>query len=146
MKPILLLFLLGISTPAEAVIIFASDGTPLYSTNGALNVYLSNALPLPVTVSSLPAPKNPTGVIQNQTVTGTASTFTAPANAVGFTIESDSSNTDNVRWAVGSVATASVGTLMEPGRSFEVVPLTANISVIALTGSATVSVQWFLSQ
>jgi hypothetical protein len=90
---------------------------------------------------------NPSGsVANNASITGTASTFTAPANAVGFILEAESTNSDNIRWAVGTTATSSVGTLAEPGRDTGYVPMGANISVIAISGTQKASVQWILSQ
>jgi hypothetical protein len=85
-----------------------------------------------------------TGSISNNAAigSGAAVTFTAPANAVGFILEAESANTDNIRWAVGSTATASVGMLAEPGRDSGYVPLASNISAIAISGTQSVSVQW----
>lgn len=75
-------------------------------------------------------------------LTTVAQTFTAPANAVGFLIETLSSNTVNVRWKVGAAATTTSGMRLEPGRS-EYIPLGANISVIAESGTnQVVTVQW----
>lgn len=88
---------------------------------------------------------NSSGSISNASVTTTASTFTAPANAVGFVLEAESGNTDNIRWAIGSTATASVGMLTDPGRDTGYVPGAANISVIAISGTQSASVQWVLN-
>jgi hypothetical protein len=90
---------------------------------------------------------NTNGVIMNNgAVSTTAYTFTAPVNAVGFILESESTNSVNIRWAIGSTATATVGMLTEPGRDSGYIPGAADISVIALSGSASISVQWILSQ
>jgi hypothetical protein len=84
-----------------------------------------------------------TGSISNNAaITTAASTFTAPANAIGFILEAESGNTDNIRWAVGSTATSSVGMLAEPGRDSGYIPIAANISVIAISGTQSASVQW----
>lgn len=75
-------------------------------------------------------------------LTTAAQTFTAPANARGFVIEALSSNTVNVRYAVGATATTTSGMRLEPGRS-EFLPIAANISVIAESGTnQVVTVQW----
>lgn len=100
-----------------------------------------------VVVTSIPtvtasAASNLNATMINLTTTVTAQTISAPANAVGFVFESDSSNATNVRYAIGATATASVGTLMEPGRDSGFIPSGANISVISTSGSPTVSVQW----
>lgn len=84
-------------------------------------------------------------VSNNSSVNGTASTFTAPGNSVGFILECESGNTNNVRWAAGSVASATVGTLCEPGRDTGFIPMSKNISVISIGGTQSVSVQWVLS-
>ena len=95
-----------------------------------------------VAVSSIPTNSFQNGSVNNVSVTSTASTVSVPSNAVGFILESDSTNSANIRWAVGSVASASVGTLMEPGRDTGYVPIASNISLISLSGTQTVSVQW----
>lgn len=86
---------------------------------------------------------NTTGAYAEITnLTTVAQTFTAPANAVGFLIETLSSNTVNVRYKVGATATTTSGVRLEPGRS-EYLPLAADISVIAESGTnQVVTVQW----
>lgn len=121
---------------------------------------IDSKVPANLTVSSTRLLVDPSGVTQpvrvtanvngsisnNASVTTAASTFTAPANAVGFLLEAESSNTNNIRWAIGSTATASVGTLAEPGRDTGYIPGAADISVITIGGTQSVSVQWILSQ
>lgn len=152
----------GSSTPPETGVVTTS--APTYVPNSVQPLSLDTAgnlrtvgsgggggvtvspLPLPVIVvsaSPVPIAPNTSGSISNNaSVTTTASTFTAPANAVGFLLESESSNTDNIRWAVGSTATASVGILSEPGRDSGFIPTGANISVISLSGTQSIGVQW----
>jgi len=93
-------------------------------------------------IETSPAP-NVTGTYAEITnLTTVAQTFTAPANAVGFSIQALSSNTVNLRFKVGAAATISSGVRLEPGRS-EYFPLGANISVIAESGTnQAVNVQW----
>ena len=59
-----------------------------------------------------------------------AVTFTAPANAVGFILENESTTANTIRWAAGSVATSTVGNYYEAGRDTGYVPMAKNISVI----------------
>lgn len=120
---------------------------PVYDNAGVI-VPVSTTHPLPTTGGGGGGGGvNTAGQINNNAaVTTTASTFTVPTNAVGFILEAESSNTANVRWAVGSTATASIGTIAEPGRDTGYVPLAASISVIATSGTQAVSVQWILSQ
>jgi hypothetical protein len=100
-----------------------------------------------ITVSAS-SPVNAAGNFANSnTVISTAATtFTKPANAVGFELMAPSTNTASIRWAVGSAATTSSGILMESGRDTGYIPLSANISAISINGTQTVSVQWILSQ
>lgn len=129
----------GIAVP-KIKIQYGADGT-------FTDVSASNPLPVNAAFGgSVVIGANTAGSISNNAaVTTTAATFTAPANAVGFLLEAESSNTANVRWAIGSTATASVGTLAEPGRDTGYIPAGANISVIAISGTQSISVQWVLS-
>lgn len=104
-------------------------------------VEVSPSNPLPVSAGS---GSGTSGQVNNISATTTAQTVAVPANAIGFLLESDSSNTDNIRWAIGATASASVGTLAEPGRDTGYIPLAAAISVIAIAGTQAVSVQWVL--
>lgn len=84
-----------------------------------------------------------TGSISNSTaITSTPTTFTAPSNAIGFILEAESTNTANIRWAVGSAASTTAGMLTEPGRDSGFVPLGANLSVAAVSGTQAVDIQW----
>lgn len=89
------------------------------------------------------SPLNTTGTYAEiVNLTTVAQTFTAPANAVGFLIEADSTNVANVRFKVGATAAVASGVMLQPGRS-EYLPLGANISVIAESGAnQKVYVQW----
>jgi hypothetical protein len=90
---------------------------------------------------------NANGSISNQAVGTTPVTFTAPANAVGFVLESESTNAiTTCRWAVGSAASASVGVLLEAGRDTGYIPAAANVSVYCATAAQAIDVQWVLSQ
>lgn len=136
--------------------------TPLYDADGSLNVSTgparfikdattvtvtedtttpANDIPLPVKVMA--GSSGSYAEITN--LTTTAQTFTAPAGALGFVLETDSSNTQNVRYMIGGTATVSAGMKMEPGRDTGYIPCAANISVIAAAGTnQVVTVQWIL--
>lgn len=116
------------------------------STLSTISSTLSSILSALGAALSVTPTSNTNGSISNNAaVTTTASTFTAPANAVGFLLEAESSNTANIRWAIGSTASASVGTIAESGRDTGYIPGAANISVVAISGTQAVSVQWILS-
>jgi hypothetical protein len=103
---------------------------------------------LEVTSSGGSSPVNANGsYAQITNLTTTAQTFTVPANAIGFILESDSSvSTVNIRWKIGAAATTSSGMVLEPGRDTGFIPCAANISVIAVSGSSqSIAVQWILS-
>jgi hypothetical protein len=93
------------------------------------------------------APVNAAGSIVNTSLTATtASTASVPANAVGFVLEAPSTNTDNIRYAIGGTASTTVGMLMEPGRDTGFIPCAANISICAtVSGTNAFSIQWVLS-
>jgi hypothetical protein len=92
---------------------------------------------------------NTNGSVSNSTtVTNTsATTFTPPANAVGFVVESESSNTVNLRYACGTTATTSVGMLLEPGRDSGYIPSSGTVTVICATAATNqaASIQWVLT-
>jgi len=85
------------------------------------------------------------GSLSQQALTGTtASTISVPANAVSCNIQAPSTNTDNVRIAIGATASTTNGMLFEPGRS-EVFDGAAAISACAtVSGTNEVIVQWVL--
>jgi hypothetical protein len=69
-------------------------------------------------------------------------TLTAPANTVGFILQSSLSNTDNLRWRVGGAATTTTGMLLAPGQDSGYVPAGANVSVIPVSGTQEYEIQW----
>lgn len=101
---------------------------------------------LQVDVVSAKAPVNSNGSQTTTTVGTTAATLTAPANAVGFILQSADTNTANMRWRVGAAATTTVGQQLQPGRDTGYVPMAANISIISESGTQEYQVQWVLSQ
>lgn len=132
MKTLIALFFLC----AQSAFAFGVDPYP---------VTIVSPNPLPISGSFTAGANTAGSIANNAAVSTTASTFTAPANAVGFLLEAESSNSANIRWAIGSTATASVGTLTEPGRDTGYIPGGANISVVAISGTQAVSIQWILS-
>ncbi len=93
------------------------------------------------------SPVNSNGQCDNTSLTATtASTATAPANAVGFILEAPSDNTNNIRWRIGAAASTTAGMLMEPGRDTGFVPCAANVSICAtVSGTNAFSIQWIMS-
>jgi len=78
---------------------------------------------------------------------GAAVTLSKPSNAVGFLLMASSSNSQNLRFAVGATPTTTSGIRLEPGRDTGYMPVAADIKVIAESGSSQeVQVQWVLSQ
>lgn len=98
-----------------------------------------------VLASDSPSPVQPVNTgsfAQITNLVASAQTFTAPAGAIGFKIQAPSTNTENIAFSIGSVATITAGVLMEPGRS-EDFDTGSNISVIATSAAAqTVTVIW----
>lgn len=85
-------------------------------------------------------------VNNSTTITTSPVTFTPPANAVGFVVEAESSNTVNLRYAAGTTASTTVGMLLEPGRDSGYIPTSATVTVCAVSGSGqSASIQWVMS-
>jgi hypothetical protein len=161
---ILLSLLFSISALAsETVIIPGTTSSPGAATHMYLQTNTNHLAPAQVCYTSdgnghvVPItggansqnPINPNGTLADSTSigSGAATAFTAPANAIGFLIEASSSNTENLRWAVGATATPTSGMRLEPGRDSGYMPVGASISVIAEAGSGQeASVQWILNQ
>lgn len=91
------------------------------------------------------APVNANGSQTTGTVS-TVITLTAPANAVGFILQAADTNTANMRYRIGAVATSASGQQLQPGRDSGYVPGAANISIVAESGTQEYEVQWILSQ
>jgi hypothetical protein len=124
------------TTPTNQLAIKASS-TAAATTDTAAVVALSPNTAMPA---------NTNGATSNATVGTSASTITAPANATGFILESESTNTANCRWALGTTASSSVGMLIEPGRDTGYIPGGASISVYCSSAAQLIDVQWVLRQ
>lgn len=89
-----------------------------------------------------------TGGTYVQGSVSTVISIVAPANTVGFHIQSLDTNTTNYRWTVGTggPATSTNGSQWEPGRS-EVFQNwnPGTISMCAESGTCTYMIQWILS-
>lgn len=72
----------------------------------------------------------------------TVATLTAPSNAIGFVLMNLDVSTANIRWAVGRTASTTLGQQLQPGRDTGFVPIGANVSIIAESGTQTYDVQW----
>lgn len=92
---------------------------------------------------------NTNGVTIDSTTIGSGAptSFVPPLHAVGFQLEASSSNSQNLRWAVGGAATTTLGSRLEPGRDSNYVNAATTVSVIAEAGAAQeVVITWVLSQ
>ena len=115
-----------------------------------------SAVTQPISAASLPLPSGAaTSALQAKwpiSATGsgsaaaatvsTVATLTAPSNAVGFILMNLTASTTNLRWAVGRTASATLGQQLQPGRDTGFVPIGANISIVAESGTVTYDVQW----
>lgn len=93
--------------------------------------------------SKLSSPVNGSGSGAAATVS-TVSTITAPANSVGFILMNLDTSTTNMRWAVGRTAAVNLGQQLQPGRDTGFVPVSANVSIIAESGTVTYDIQWVI--
>lgn len=72
----------------------------------------------------------------------TIATITAPANAVGFILMNLDTSSTNMRWSVGRTASTTLGQQLQPGRDTGFVPIGANVSIIAESGTCDYDLQW----
>lgn len=136
-------------TGTATVTVRSSRATGLVSVDGGV---LGTVTTITSITNAVPtrSPVNAAGTQVNNTLSGTtASPHAAPANAVGFIFEHDSTSSDSVRWSVGSTASATVGNLCEPGRDTGFVPIgtgaTISVAAVASTGTNSYSIQWVRS-
>lgn len=134
---------------AEKNNIEITDGETTYTPNNVeLLLERINALLLLESIEGLYTTISATNgsIVNTALVATTASSVSAPANAVGFILEAPSDNTHNIRWCIGGTASTTVGMLTEPGRDTGYIPCSANISVCStVSGTNAFSVQWILS-
>jgi len=79
--------------------------------------------------------------VENDALTTAPVTEVKPANAVGFKIQALSSNSANIRLAIGSAASSTFGLRLEPGRS-EDFDIGADVSLAAETGTQAYVIIW----
>lgn len=115
------------------------DGKITAVNTGAV-VVSSSALPSGAATSANQL--NTSGSFVLNTTLTTVITETVPANSVGFILEASSSNAANIRWAIGATATTTSGMRLEPGRDTGFVPVGANISVVAESGTLEYQLTW----
>lgn len=102
------------------------------------------ATPVPVsgTVTAISQAQTAT-FVEDQTISTTPETFSAPAGAFAALIEADDTNSANIRVVMGGVSSSTSGIQFQPGRS-ELYQGGSNISYCAESGSGQkISVQWF---
>jgi len=80
---------------------------------------------------------------EDQSVSTTPETFTAPAGAFACFIEADDTNTTNARIVMGGVSSSTSGIQFQAGRS-EFYQGGSNISYCMESGTGKLSVQWFI--
>lgn len=118
-----------------------STGTADFGSGTTSSQTLRVVLPTDQAPVQVKAPVNSTGSGASGTVS-TVTTVTAPANATGFILQNlDTSNT-NIRWAIGRVATPTVGQQLQPGRDSGFVPSGASISIVSESGTNDFDLQW----
>jgi len=87
---------------------------------------------------------NANAAFSQTSVTTTASTISAPANAVRVLIQGDSTNTDCIRYRFdGTAATSTVGMVAQAGQDSGQLDTTMSVSVVACSGTQKVNVQYF---
>jgi hypothetical protein len=87
------------------------------------------------------APVNNNATFASASVSS-ATTLTAPQNAIGFILQNLNTNTTNLRYAIGATASATNGMQLEPGRDTGEIHSGQNISICPESGSITYSLQW----
>lgn len=87
---------------------------------------------------------NANAAFSQTSVTTTASTISAPANAVRVMIQGDSSNTDCIRYRFdGTAATSTVGLVAQAGQDSGLLETSMSVSVASCSGTQKVNVQYF---
>ncbi|KHD88844.1 MAG: hypothetical protein OM95_06930 [Bdellovibrio sp. ArHS] len=141
---------LPLPTGAATETTLSAMSAKLPATLGQKAMTDSLAVTLSSDQSAIPtkAPVNTNGSQANTSLTATtASTATAPANAVGFIIQAPDTNTDAIRYRIGGTASTTAGMQLQPGRDSGYIPAAANVSVCATTsGTNAFEIQWILSQ
>lgn len=78
-------------------------------------------------------------------VATTASTSVAPASSAGFIVQAIDTNTHNIRYRVGGVASTTEGMQLQPGRDSGFVPVQSDVSICAESaGVNSFQIQWIM--
>lgn len=97
-----------------------------------------------IATNSGKVPPNLTAAFSQTSVTTTASTISAPANAVRVMIQGDATNTDCIRYRFdGTAATATVGIVAQAGQDSGQLDSGMSVSVASCSGTQKVNVQYF---
>jgi hypothetical protein len=94
------------------------------------------------TISSLTPINSGAAYAQSTTLSTTAATETAPADAVGFILTADADNTAIIRFRMNGTASNTSGQRMEAGRDTGFVPFGGNLSLAAESGTQGYQLQW----
>jgi hypothetical protein len=109
----------------------------------AANQTTANTSLSTIATNSAKQPINTTGSGSAAAATvSTVITLSAPANAVGFVLQNLDTSTANIRWAVGRAASATLGQQLQPGRDTGFIPVGANVSLVAESGTQNYDIQW----
>jgi 3D (Asp-Asp-Asp) domain-containing protein len=145
-------FNLGTLNGAATAALQTTGNTTLSTISGQLPATLgqktmanSEAVVIASDQSAIPtkAPLSVTGSGSAASATvSTVATLTAPSNAVGFILQNLDTSTANIRWAVGRTATTTLGQQLQPGRDSGFVPIGANVSIVAESGTQNYDIQW----
>ena len=135
----------GVPAPNEATEVGFVDGSgnlqPFSGTSSATgpNVFVTNP--------SIATKANTNGsVVNSTTISTTPTSFAPPTNAVGFQLESESTNTVNLRYSIGGAASTTAGMLLEPGRDSNYIATATTVSVASVSGSSqSCSILWIMS-
>ena len=134
----------GVTQPVSAAALPLPSGASTSANQSTANTSLAaiqSSVAGTLAVASV-APANGQAANSASVGTGSAVVFTPPSNCVGFVLEAESSNTANIRWALGSTASSTVGIIAEPGRDSGYIPGCAALSAIALSGTQAVDIIW----
>lgn len=90
--------------------------------------------------------RNTSGSVINGSLSATTANLeTAPAGAIGFIVENESSNSNPIRYRIGGTASTSEGMLLEPGRDSGYVPTGTNVSICnTVSSTQTYSILWVI--
>jgi hypothetical protein len=129
-----------------------TDGTSVPAVKAASTAPVATDPALVVTISpnspAAAAPVNSNALYSSTSDTGitSATTETAPANAVGFILEASDQNTANIRWRNdGTAATSGHGLQLQSGRDSGFVPCSKSLSICPESGTQAYQLVWIKS-